>query len=290
MRSFSSRSWLAAVVGLVLAAAVTVPFLFLSAQVQRLELAVPIVLAAALAAGLVADRFHRAQRERLAERLRLVGEAHEGEERLRALIEGVPLLTWTYEAGDRSTTRFVSPQVEAMFGYSPDQWQAEADLFSRLLHPEDRERVLVEIEDGTRSGTPIDAEYRLLARDGRVVWIREQGTTLRGPDGAALYGRSFLVDIGERKRADEERDRALARERAAVSTTAERQQRLDLLRQVGDLALSSLDYTSTIERIARLLTQDFADWCVVDISDEGDALKRLAVARAEPPSGTSPRA
>ena len=268
-----------------LAAAVTVPFLFLPAQVQRLELAVPIVLAAALAAGLVADRFHRAQRERLAERLRLVGEAHEGEERLRALIEGVPLLTWTYEAGDRSTTRFVSPQIEAMLGYSPDEWQAEADLFSTLLHPEDRERVLVEIEDGTRSGTPIDAEYRLLARDGRVVWIREQGTTLRGPDGAALYGRSFLIDIGERKRADEERDRALARERAAVSATAERQRRLDLLRRVGDLALSSLDYKSTIERIARLLTQDFADWCVVDISDEGDALKRLAVARAEPPSG-----
>jgi PAS domain S-box-containing protein len=284
VRSFSSRYWLAAIVGLALAPVVTVPFLFVSARAQRLELAVPIALAAGLAAGLVANRFRRAESARLAERLRLVEEAGEAEQRFRALVEGVPLVTWMYEAGDRSTTRFISPQVEAMLGYSPGEWHAETDLFSRLLHPEDGRRVLVEVENATKNGTPVHAEYRLLARDGRIVWILEQGTTLRGPDGAPLYGRSFLVDIGERKRAGEERDRARSRERAAVTATAERQRRLDLVGEVGDLVLSSLEYKSTIQRIARLLTQDFADWCVVDISDEGNELKRLAVARVEPPS------
>ena len=89
LRSFSSRSWLAAVAGFALVAAVTAPFLFLSARVQRLELAAAISLAAALAAGVVAKRFRRAENERLAERLQLDW----SEQPFRALVEGVPLVT-----------------------------------------------------------------------------------------------------------------------------------------------------------------------------------------------------
>jgi two-component system phosphate regulon sensor histidine kinase PhoR len=260
-----------------------VPFLFVPARAQRLELAVPIALAAALVAGLLANRFRRTETERLAERRTLAEEAQQSEQRFRVLVEAVPVVTWMYETGDRSTTRFISPQVETMLGYSPEEWQAEPDLFSRLLHAEDRDRALAEIERGTVSGTAFQAEYRLLARSGRVVWIREHGATLRGPDGEPAYGRSFLADITEEKRSHEEREGLLVRERAAVQVGTERQHRLDLLREIGDLTLSSLDYMSATQRVARLLTQGFADWCVIDTSDEGDELKRVAVSRAEPP-------
>src|SRR5205823_13546293 len=70
-----------------------------------------------------------------------------------------------------------------------------------------------------------DLEYRLLARSGRVVWIREHGATLRGPDGEPAYGRSFLADITEEKRSHEEREGLLVRERAAVQVGTERQHR-----------------------------------------------------------------
>ena len=277
------RSWQAALAGLALSAAVTAPFLFLPARVERLELAVPVALAAALMAALLASRFERSEAERLGERRRLAEEAEENARQLRVLVEGVPIVTWTYETGDRSATWFISPQVEALLGYSPKEWQAEPALFSRLLHPDDRERALAEIERGTADGAAFHAEYRLLARNGRVVWIREHGTTLRDAEGEPVYGRSFLADITEEKRSHDEREGLLARERAAVQTGAERQQRLDLLREIGDLTHASLDYRGTTQRVARLLTHGFADWCVVDISDDGDDLKRVAVARAEPP-------
>ena len=291
LRSFSSRPWVVAAAGLFLAAAITIPFFFVAGRGARLAVALPIWLAAAITAGLAANRLRRTERERLTERLRTREQLDEAERKYRTLVGALPLVTWLYDAGDRSSTRYVSPQSETMLGYAPQQWDADSDLFSKLMHPGDRERILAEIEGATKGATPIQAEYRLLARDGSVVWIREEGTTVRGPDGEPLYGQSFLLDVEERKRADEEHDRLLAAERAAVSGMVERQRRLDLLREAAEVAASSLDYKSTIQRIAELVVRDFADWCVVDLTEDGTPLKRLVVARAEPPkdgSGTSP--
>jgi PAS domain S-box-containing protein len=272
---------LVAVAGFLVAVAVTVPFIFLSDRTQRVVLAVAVVVAAALAAGWLLRRFRRLEREREAERLRIHEEVDRAEQNQRALLEGLPLVTWIYEVGDRSATRYVSPQAETMLAYSPQRWESEPDLFSKMVHPEDRERVLADIARA-EDGTPLELEYRLLTRHGDVVWIREEATTVRGADGEPLYGRSFLIDIRAEKRADDERDRLVAAEQAAVSATVERQRRLDLLREAADVAASSLAYKSTVQRIADLVVRDFADWCVVDISEEGGSLNRVAVARAEP--------
>ncbi len=280
VRSLRSRYWLLAVVGFLIVAGVMVPFVFLSGRTERTALAVAIVAAAALVAGWLLRRFRRLDREREAERLRMQEDVDQAEQRYRTLIEGLPLVTWIYEAGDRRATRYVSPQAEVMFGYSSQQWESDPDLFSKALHPDDRERVLAEVERA-ENGTPFELEYRLLAQHGDVVWIHEEGATVRGADGEPLYGRSFLLDIRARKRVDDERDRLLAAERAAVSATVERQRRLDLLSEAADIAASSLEYKNTVQRIADLVVRHFADWCVVDISEEEGSLNRLAVARAE---------
>jgi two-component system phosphate regulon sensor histidine kinase PhoR len=274
-----------AVAGLVVAAAVTLPFFFLGERGARLVLAAAISVAAAIVSALLAFRRRRRQQASLAERRTTHEELDRAERRYQALVGALPLVAWLYEAGDRSSTFRISPQIEAMLGYSPEEWVAERDMFAKLLHPEDRERVLSEIKTTTKAVTPIRTEYRLLARDGRVVWVREHGTTVRSSDGEPLYGQSFLLDIGERKRADEERDRLRAAERAAASKTVERQRRLDLLREAAEVATSSLDYKKTIQRIAELVVREFADWCVVDVSEEGTPLQRLAVARTEPGKG-----
>jgi PAS domain S-box-containing protein len=284
VRSSSFRLWLAAVVGVLLTAAAAAAFVFLSSREDRIALAAAISVAAVLAIAWVASRFRRVDSQLVKERLRLQEEADEAERKYRTHVEGLPLVTWIYDAGDRSVTHYVSPQAETMLGYSREHWESEGDLFSKALHGEDRERVRAEVERATENGTPFVVEYRLVAEHGDVVWIREHGVTVRSSEGEPLFGRSFLLDIGERKRAYEERDRVLAAERAAVSEKMERQRRLDLLREGADLLASSVEYKSTVQRVADLVVRDFADWCVVDVSDEGSAFKRLAVARAEPPA------
>jgi PAS domain S-box-containing protein len=206
---------------------------------------------------------------------------HRAERRYNALAEALPLVTLISAPNDRNSVAYVSPQVEKLLGYSAAEWQDDPELYSKLLHPEDRDEVLARAKSQSTGAAPRTAEYRLLARSGRVVWVREEATTIRGPEGKPLYTQTFLIDIGERKRAEEERERLLAAEREAKARTVERQRRLDLVRDAGQILSSSLDYRSAIQRVAELAVREYADWCVVDIIEDGNPLKRLAVARAE---------
>jgi PAS domain S-box-containing protein len=285
-RSLTARPAFVAVTALVLTAAVTVPFFFVTDRNQRLAIAAALALAVAALCGYVAVRLRRREDERLGEQRRVHEELADSDRKYRDLTDSLPLITWIYAVGDRSDTRLVSPQVESLLGYAPGDWDGE--LLERIIHPDDRERVQQEVAAADGAGIPFQAEYRVLARNGSVVWIREQARTISRRDGRPLFGESFLVDIGERKRIEHECDGLVAAERMAVAETAERQARLDLLREVAELA-SSLDYKTSIDRIAGLVVRGFADWCLVDLAEEGAPLKRIAVARAEAGAAGAPK-
>jgi PAS domain S-box-containing protein len=280
--SFRSHAWPLAATTLLATAVVAVPLVLLSDRTTRIGVAGAAGLVAVVAGLLLGRRLRDDEEARGEERLRTREELDEVEHRYRALVETLPLVTWLYEPGNRGSTVYVSPLIESLLGYSPAEWVAEPDLFARLLHPEDSERVLAEIERAGDRETPLSVEYRLLARGGGVVWAREDTSTVRSATGEPLYTQTFIRDIEDRKRAEEERERLLAAERSAASGTAERQARLDLVHEVGDVVASSVDYRGAISRAAELAVRDLADWCVVDVADDGGALTRLAVARAEP--------
>jgi PAS domain S-box-containing protein len=143
----------------------------------------------------------------------------QAEKRYRDLIEQLPLITYIDEPIATAPSVYVSPQVEALLGYAPDEWLADRELFPKLLHPDDRERV---IADHARAFEVGDSrwsfEYRLLARDGRTVWIRDDAVVVRDDEGRPLYTQGFMMDISERKLAEqalrksEERFRAMFEE------------------------------------------------------------------------------
>jgi diguanylate cyclase (GGDEF)-like protein/PAS domain S-box-containing protein len=124
-------------------------------------------------------------------------------ESYRALIEEIPALTyvaWADEAGSRA---YVSPQLHAMTGFTPGEWLAEPDMWVRRLHPEDRERVLRQFKDACTTGGRFASEYRILDYQGRVVWWRDEGRVLPGPDGKARFLRGFVLDVTEQRIAEE---------------------------------------------------------------------------------------
>ena len=243
-------------------------------------LALVLATLVALAAGRM---WGRAERERThAESARLREQLRQAEAEYRAITENLPLLTWLSAPGDRSSCVYISPQVEAMFGYSPAEWSAEPKLFSRLLHPEDREKVLDAHESADADEPRLRCEYRLVARDGRIVWVREETVTVRDVVGKALYAQTFLVDVSEHRRADDEREQLRAAERTAINHRTVRQRRLDLLREVGDVLGAAVDTQTSIQRVVELAVHDLADWCAVDVLEASGDLKRMGVARAEP--------
>jgi diguanylate cyclase (GGDEF)-like protein/PAS domain S-box-containing protein len=144
-------------------------------------------------------------RERARAGSRLAGGRADAEagDRYRALIEEIPALTYVAWADDTGSRAYVSPQLLAMTGFSPGEWLAEPDMWVRRLHPEDRERVLRQFRDACAAGGRFACEYRVLDREGRVLWWRDEGRSMAGPDGAARFVRGFVLDITEQRLAEE---------------------------------------------------------------------------------------
>jgi PAS domain S-box-containing protein len=139
----------------------------------------------------------------------------EAEKRYRTLVEQLPLATYIDALDETSSAIYMSPQIEAMLGYTTEEWTTDKELFPKLLHPEDRERVMAEVAREHATDEPFRSEYRLIARDGQVVWIRDEAVTIRDDDGRKLYAQGYMLDITARKVTEEALERALEGERAA---------------------------------------------------------------------------
>jgi PAS domain S-box-containing protein len=125
------------------------------------------------------------------------------------------MVTYIVERGERGRTIYVSPQIKRLIGYTVEECLPDRELWRRILHPEDRDRILA--EDGIHELTedPFSEEYRVVARDGRVVWIRNEAVLLRGESGRASYWQGVMMDVTGRKQAEEDLRRAFELEREA---------------------------------------------------------------------------
>jgi diguanylate cyclase (GGDEF)-like protein/PAS domain S-box-containing protein len=139
----------------------------------------------------------------------------------RRLIERLPVIVYTAELGERGRWRYVSPQVEEILGFRPEDFVSDPGLWVSLLHPGDRERVLaVETEEhlGNRETTPL--EYRIHTRDGRVVWIHDEAVLEADEDRVPVW-HGVIYDVSERKQTEGELQRALSQQ-AVVARLGER--------------------------------------------------------------------
>lgn len=145
-------------------------------------------------------------RAQVAERERAEASAHQAEAKYRRLVEEVPAVTYVTPVGDqreRQTSRYASPQVEALLGITPEEWVAEPDRVRALIHPEDVARVTVAATRATTTGSPIAEEYRFIRPDGRTIWVRDEAVLLYDEHGAPAYWQGIMLDITDRKRLEE---------------------------------------------------------------------------------------
>ena len=140
----------------------------------------------------------------ITEREKAVDDLRRAETRFRSLVEQLPLTVYVDRLDETSSNVYTSPQVESMLGYSPEEWAADSDLFVSLLHPDDRERVLAAHARTHATGEPMHLEYRLIARDGRVVWVHDEARVIPGVDGEPHVLQGYLLEVTARKEAEEQ--------------------------------------------------------------------------------------
>jgi PAS domain S-box-containing protein len=126
----------------------------------------------------------------------------DAEARYRTLLEQMPAVVYVADLERPGPLIYISPQIEAILGFSVAEWMADADLMVKQLHPDDRERFLGDLRGLRATSQSLSTEFRMVARDGRVVWFSDQ-IRIVGGEGGPRRVQGFLLDITERKRAEE---------------------------------------------------------------------------------------
>ena len=128
----------------------------------------------------------------------------ETQERHRSLVEHIPAITYVYEMTNEENTVFMSPQVEGLLGYTPAEMIDQSELWWNRIHIEDRQRIIDETDEFNKNGDFYRGEYRMIARDGTVVWVQDEARLLRDDQGRPKMAQGFLIDISERKHLEEQ--------------------------------------------------------------------------------------
>jgi two-component system cell cycle sensor histidine kinase/response regulator CckA len=143
----------------------------------------------------------------------------EAEAKYRQLVEQVPAISYVAEAGVQGRFLYLSPQVKTILGYRPEECMADPRFWWDHLNPEDHPIALM--EDSWAEGHPFQVEYRMRRQDGREVWLRDEAVIVRDPQTDRRLTRGLLIDITERKRADEALRDSEERYRSFVERSSE---------------------------------------------------------------------
>ncbi|MGZ8582716.1 MAG: putative bifunctional diguanylate cyclase/phosphodiesterase [Actinomycetota bacterium] len=131
------------------------------------------------------------------------GQLFEARTKYGALVEQIPAIVYQDLADENWTTVYVSPQISTILGVDPAEYVGDSTLWVDLMHPDDRARTIEAVERGIETGEPYSVEYRMIGRDGRVVWFRDSAVVLNDAEGRPAMVQGVMLDITEGKAAEE---------------------------------------------------------------------------------------
>src|ERR1700737_3604257 len=156
--------------------------------------------------GISVDLIERKQLDEERERLlaserAAFAEAVAAQQRFRDLVNSVEGIVWEADVpGFRFL--FISKQAERVLGYPVERWLSEPTFWKDHVHPNDREWALQFCQTATAEKRDHEFEYRMIAADGRVVWLRDLVTVVVEGDRVTRV-RGVMVDLTKRKQAEE---------------------------------------------------------------------------------------
>ncbi len=146
-----------------------------------------------------------------------VSDQRRTESEYRSLVDRLPAIVYIAEPGAGAPWRYVSPRSEEILGFTPQEWIADPELWYRQIHPEDRERAMREELSATEEVGALVSEYRFIAKDGRTVWIRDEGEFLADRSDGSGVLRGLMYDVTAERLAAEE----LRQERERLAAVVE---------------------------------------------------------------------
>lgn len=126
----------------------------------------------------------------------------QAEAKYRTLVEQLPLATYINDLDVPGQTTYMSPQIEELLGYPASEW-LRPDFRAQVIHPDDREVVLAELQRTYEKGEAFRMEYRLIAADGRTVWVLDEAVFVRNDEYRPLLLQGHIVDVTQSRHRDQ---------------------------------------------------------------------------------------
>jgi len=127
--------------------------------------------------------------------------AQEGQ--YRNLIEQLPAIVYRCSFGANCVCTYVSPQIQTILGYSPSDWLSRTDFWITHIHPDDQAQALADELFCREAGQPLKSSYRMIARDGRIVWIQDNAVIVGDPADPSAYLQGVMFDVTEGKKVEQ---------------------------------------------------------------------------------------
>ena len=135
---------------------------------------------------------------------RLAAEQHvQTDAKYRNLVERIPAVVYLARYGSDGDWVYISPQIEQLMGFTPEEWLAHPSPQGTLTHPDDLPGLLEAEERSHASAAPFRYEYRMRHRDGRWRWILDEASVVRDDEGNALFLQGVMYDITQRRHSEE---------------------------------------------------------------------------------------
>ncbi|MEH1949276.1 MAG: PAS domain S-box protein [Nostoc sp.] len=146
----------------------------------------------------------------------------EAEQKYRTLVEQIPGVVYVSPINDTTKVAYISPQLQQLLGIAPED--SNFGFFNSWLdytHPEDRDRLWQAVNATIATGEPLSIEYRMIRRDGRIIWVRNQANLVLDTDGQTQVLQGLLFDISDRKQVEAALQESEARSRAILEDQTE---------------------------------------------------------------------
>ena len=198
----------------------------------------------------------------IGERRRSEEAVRASEARFRQLAENITGVFWLEDVGKANEIVYVSPTFKQWSGRNPSELYADSRLFWQIVHPDDRERVVLSYREFTGGTGKFDSDFRIIRPEGSIRWVRSRGFPIRDADGRMHRVAGLAQDITEQKRQEERREQ-LVKELKDFSNAVSHDLRaplinlkgffreievaLDLIRPVLTEALTAIDVANKEE-------------------------------------------
>ncbi|MBN2323360.1 MAG: PAS domain S-box protein [Spirochaetes bacterium] len=126
------------------------------------------------------------------------------EEKYRLVTENIPVAVYSGQTVGQSSKIFITGRIEDLTGFTADEVCKDPELWPSIIHPNDREKVLRKVTEMKKVKKNLNAEYRIITKDGQVKWIHDMATSVLDKKGELMRIDGFMEDITERKRIEEE--------------------------------------------------------------------------------------